>query len=97
MPNKVKLQLWFCLFKNPFCLFQTSLVNTILDNPNKLLKQDIISHILTYLDNDTLLCREEVLFIIQYSNYTPYHEIRIFRRSCFIIYTQYQVQQIFLI
>ncbi|XP_032781806.2 ATP synthase mitochondrial F1 complex assembly factor 2 [Daphnia magna] len=37
----------------------TSLVNTILDNPNKLLKQDIISHILTYLENDTLLCREE--------------------------------------
>lgn len=37
----------------------TSLVNTILDNPNKLRKQDIVSHILTYLDNDTLLCREE--------------------------------------
>jgi len=38
----------------------TSLCNTVLDNPNKLLKYDIVSHILTFLDNDTLLCREEV-------------------------------------
>jgi len=37
----------------------TSLCNTVLDNPNKLLKYDIVSHILTFLDNDTLLCREE--------------------------------------
>jgi len=37
----------------------TSLCNTILDNPNRVIRHDIVSHILTYLDNDTLLCREE--------------------------------------
>ena len=43
-----------------FLCQQASLCNTALDNPNKFSKYDLINHVLTYLDTDTLLCRQEV-------------------------------------
>lgn len=36
-------------------IFQTGLCNTVLDNPNKLTKEDIVQKIIKYLETDTIL------------------------------------------
>lgn len=40
--------------------FQTTLCNTALDNPNKLMKQDIVNYMLNYLPTDTILYHSPV-------------------------------------
>jgi hypothetical protein len=58
--------LYFCgiHFLPVHCLLsfflQTALCSTAIDNPNKLTKFDLVQHIISYLDTDTVLFQSSV-------------------------------------
>jgi hypothetical protein len=43
-------------------VLQTALCSTAIDNPNKLTKFDLVQHIVSYLDTDTVLFQSGVSF-----------------------------------
>ena len=49
-----------CVYVFHCFLLQTALCSTAIDNPNNLTKFDIVQHIISYLDTDTVLFQSSV-------------------------------------
>jgi hypothetical protein len=49
-----------CLLLSLFPFLQTALCSTAIDNPNNVTKFDLVQHIISYLDTDTVLFQSSV-------------------------------------
>lgn len=47
-------------YEDTWYLFQTTLCNTAIDNPNNFTKYDIVKYIAEYMDTDTVLFQSQV-------------------------------------
>lgn len=70
-----KVSLFKCCMYSyfPFFFLQTALCSTAIDNPNNVTKFDVVQHIMSYLDTDTVLFQSSVRNghkqLLQFRNY----------------------------